>query len=106
MTMILAIPAHAASPRAILVVPDITFDGTEAACTVRITANSATDRITATMALWQGATLIDSWSGTGLYTLKLDGTARVEKNKTYTLLIDYSVNGVAQTQATFSKTNS
>ena len=102
MTMILAIPAYAASPRAIMVAPDITFDGTEAECTVRITANNASDRIVATMELWQGSTFVDSWSGNGQWTLKLNGSADVQRNKTYTLIIEYSVNGVAQTPATFS----
>lgn len=105
MTMILSIPAYAASPRAIMVAPDITFDGTEAECTVRITANNASDRIVATMELWQGSALIDSWSGNGQWTLKLNGTADVQRNKTYTLIIEYSVNGVTQTPAYFSKVN-
>lgn len=105
MTIILAILAYAASLRAIMVAPDITFNGTEEECTVRITANNASDRIVATMELWQGSTFIDSWSGNGQWTLKLNGTADVQRNKTYTLIIDYTVNGVAQTSATFSKTN-
>ncbi len=106
MTMILAVPAYAASTRAIMLAPDITFDGTEAECTVRITANNASDKIVATMELWQGTTLVDSWSGNGLWTLKLNGTANVQKNKTYTLIVDYSINGVTQTPGTFTKTNS
>ena len=88
-----------------MVVPDITFNGTEADCNVRITASKATDRIVATMELWQGTTLIDSWNGNGLWTLKLNGTADVQKNKTYTLVIEYSINGVKQTPATYSRTN-
>lgn len=105
LALILAIPAYAASTRAIMVAPDITFVGTEAECTVRITANNASDRIVATMELWQGSTFVDSWSGNGQWTLKLNGTADVQRNKTYTLVVDYSINGIPQTPATFSKAN-
>ena len=105
MIIILTVPAYAVSPRATMVVPNITFNGTEADCNVRITANKATDKIVATMELWQGTTLIDSWNGNGLWTLKLNGTADVQKNKTYTLVIEYSINGVNQTPATYSRTN-
>ena len=106
MAMILAVPAYAVSPRAIMVAPDITFNGTEAECTVRITANNAADEIVATMELWHGTTFIDSWDGDGLWTLKLSGTTAVQKGKTYTLVVEYSVNGVEQTPAEFTKTNS
>jgi len=105
MTMILVAPAYAASPRAIMVTPDITFNGVQAECSVRITANNASDKIEATMELWQGTTFIDSWNGSGQWTLKLKGTADVIKNETYTLIIDYTVNGIVQTQATFTKEN-
>ena len=76
--MVLVIPAHAASVRTIAVVPDIAFDSTEATCTVRITGNQTSDRITATMELWQGSKLIDDWSTSGDGILKIDETATVE----------------------------
>lgn len=105
MTIVFTIPVCAASTRAYSVVPDITFSGTEADCTVRITANSISDKVVGTMELWQGTTMIDSWNGSGIYTLKLNGTAKVNKNKTYTLKVEYSVNGVTQTPVKISKTN-
>lgn len=54
-TMVFVIPANAASTRAISVVPDIEFDGTEATCTVSIIGDRTTDEIEATMELRQGA---------------------------------------------------
>lgn len=105
MIIILTVPAYAMSPRATMIAPDINFNGTEADCTVRITANKATDRIVATMELWQGTTLIDSWNGNGQWTLKLNGTADVQKNKTYKLVVEYSINGAKQTPVTYSRTN-
>lgn len=102
----LAVPAYAASTRAIRVVPDIEFDDTTATCTVQITADRLTDRITATMELWRGNTQIDDWNASGSGFLKIDETATVEKNKTYVLTVSYTVNGISQTPVSISRTNS
>ena len=104
--LLLALPVQAISPRAVFVVPDISFDGTEATCSVRITADNATDKISATMELWQGNALIDEWTGTGNWNLTLVETAAVSKNKTYQLVINYSINGIEKTPATVTRTNS
>ena len=103
--LLLSVTAFATTPRAITVVPDIEFDGTEAICVVRITADNLTDTIYATMTLKQGNTVIDSWSGIGEWSLKLKDTVTVELNKTYTLTVVYSVNGVVHTPITISRTN-
>lgn len=105
MSMILAIPAYAVVQRTIDVVPDIEFNGTTATCTVRIMGDRTTDRITATMELWQGSTLIDDWSASGSGILKIDETATVSKNKTYTLTVEYTINGVNQMPVSLSRTN-
>lgn len=105
MVIVFTVPVCAASTRGYSVVPNITYSGTEADCVVRITALSISDKVVGTMELWQGATMIDSWNGSGTYTLKLNGTAKVDKNKTYTLKVKYSVNGVTQTPIQISKTN-
>ena len=49
------------------------------------------------MELWQGNILIDDWSASASGILKIDETATVERNKTYKLTVNYTVNGVAQT---------
>lgn len=103
--MFLSAPVSAAAFRTIDVIPDITFNGTEATCVVRITADKATDEISATMELWQGRTLVDRWDGEGVWSLKLDKTADVEKGKTYELVINYLVNGVAKPTVRISRTN-
>lgn len=83
--------AHAAvvpyaTPRATL-----DFNGTTATCSVRISAPGKT--IKATMQLWQGNTLVDSWSGSGTSTLRLSETHSVTKGKTYTVRVTCTVNG-------------
>ena len=94
---ILAISAHAASARTIDVYPSLAFNGTSATCTVTILGERTTDRISAVMELWQGNILIDDWSASASGILKIDETATVERNKTYKLTVNYTVNGVAQT---------
>lgn len=101
----LMIPVHAVSARVPVVSPSVTFNGTEATCFVRITADRPADEISATMELWQGNTLIDSWSGTGTWSLKMEKTATVAKGKTYDLVINYSVNGVEKTPVSTTRTN-
>lgn len=103
--MILAIPAYTASARTIDVYPDLEFNGTEATCTVSIFGERTTDKISATMTLWQGNTLIDDWSASGYGILKIDETTAVSRNKTYTLTVEYAINGVAQPPVSISQTN-
>ena len=104
-TMAFVIPANAASTRAISVEPDINFDGTRATCSVLIFGDRTTDEIVATMELRQGGRLIDDWSASGYGILKIRETATVARNTTYTLEIEYSVNGDSKTPVSISRTN-
>ena len=105
LVMALSISASAFSARTIAVIPDITFNGTEATCTVQITGDRTTDNIAATMKLWQGQTLIATWSGNGTGILSLSKTATVARNKTYKLTVAYTVNGVTKTPISISRAN-
>lgn len=103
--MLLAIPAYAVSPRTIDCIPDISFNGTEATCTATVTGDRTTDRISATMTLKRGPTVIDSWSDSASGYLKLTGTATVTRRTSYTLIVDATVNGVAQPTVTIYRTS-
>lgn len=103
--MLIAVPAHAASSRTFRVFPDLEFNGTTATCTVAIMANHTSDKIVATTALWQGSTLVDSWNSSGSGTLKISETATVSKNKTYKLVVNYSINGTSYSPVSISRTN-
>ena len=104
-SMILMLPTYAASARVVVASPSITFNGTTATCGVMITADKHTDKISASMELWQGNTLIDNWSGSGTWIFTLEGTTTVSKNKTYDLVVNYSVNGVEKVPISISRTN-
>ena len=105
MSFILAIPAYASAERSIDIYPSLKFNGTTATCTVTIMGERTTDKIFATMKLQQGNRLIDNWSASSSGVLKMDKIADVAKNKTYTLIVEYTINGVAQKPVSVSGNN-
>lgn len=105
LAMILAIHAHAASPRLVDILPDVTFANNNATCTVEIYADRSNDRISATMELWQGNQRIDTWNDSDSGYLFMEETARVEANKTYKLVVNYSINGITKNPVTIYRTN-
>ena len=102
MLLFAALPASAAQKRLPQATLQLTFDETQANCSVVITADYMADQISATMELKQGSKTIDTWSSSSNGFLVLVGTAPAEKNKTYTLFVTYSINGV--TRPTISNT--
>ena len=91
--LILSLSANAAEPRANLVIPNLSFEDTTANCSVTITAPGK--EIKATMSLWYGNRLVDSWSGTAISALFLSGSAQVVDGRTYTLTVTGTIGGVA-----------
>ena len=75
----------------------LTFDGTTAVCSAVCRGERATDRVSATMTLYQGTTELDSWSGSGTWRVSLSGECKVVSGRTYRLEVTYSINGVEQT---------
>ena len=65
--------------------------GTTATCRVSIAKPGKT--IHATLQLWQGRTMIDSWSGNGTSYLLITGSHEVTKGKTYTVKVVCTVDG-------------
>ncbi len=85
------------------IVPDLSFSGTMASCYVKITQRGK--QITATMELWHGTTLVDSWSGTGTNSLTLNEThSGCVSGWTYTLKINGTIGGVAFSEITETAT--
>ena len=79
----------------------LTFSGATATCRSTITGVGTID---ATMELWYGGTLIDSWSDTGSNRLTLTGSHSVVSGQTYTLTVNGTVDGIAFNEASISKT--
>lgn len=102
--LLIPVAAQAATPRSPRAYPEITFNGTIATCTARIYADNLTDRITATMVLYDGTREVDRWTASGRGDLSFSYTAEVESGTAYRLIIRYSVNGVQQTTVETQKT--
>ena len=102
--LLIPVAAQAVTPREIYARPNIIFNGTTATCIADIYVDNATDRITATMILYNGTREIDRWMASGQGGLSFSYPAEVESGVTYRLYIRYSVNGVQRTPAEIEKT--
>ena len=83
--------------------PVLSFNGTTAQCTATCYGRSSSDKVTATLTLYQGGTYVDSWSKTGTYRVYISGETEVQSGKTYTLEMTWMVNGEEQTPVSVSK---
>ena len=92
----LAMSVQAAEQRAAAPKPRLAFSGTTANCSVRYICDSSSDEVEATLTLYQGATYVDAWSGSGTGTVSVSGSCRVTSGKSYKLVLEYSVNGSAK----------
>ena len=60
--------------------------------------------VTATLTLYDNKdTILESWSASETYRATPNGTCKVEKGKTYTPVLTWSINGVSQLQTLTSK---
>ena len=95
LALMMSLTANAAI-QATRVNPTLTFSGT--------TTILGSGTINATMELWYGSTLVDSWSGTATSRLTLTGTHSVVSGRTYTLTVSGTAGGIAFTGTPVSKT--
>lgn len=85
---------QAAEPRVAGTYVDLSFDGNIAICSALCRGSSASDKIEATLTLYQGNTFVDSWSESGNYSVAVSGEHKVTSGKSYRLELTYSINGV------------
>lgn len=83
--------AYAVESRMNVLDPSLTIEGTTAYCS--FTASALGKEISATMNLWSGSTLVDSWSGTATTYLALEGFCGVESGKVYVLYVSGTIGG-------------
>lgn len=84
--------------------PDLFFQGTTAICSALCRGDKATDKVEATLTLYQGNTYIDSWSESGTWEVMTYGECKVQSGKTYRLELAYSINGVSKPVISASNT--
>lgn len=90
--LILAVPVQAQTSRANVDRATLSFDGTTANCRVQLTGNLK-DKISATIKLCSGSQTIQTWYESSTAVLSFYDTVTVEKGKSYTLTVDYTVAG-------------
>ena len=76
--------------------PVLDFNGTTATCSVSFKADSATDKVAATLTLYQSNTYVDSWTDSGTGRVFISESCKVESGKSYRLVLSYSINGAAK----------
>ena len=83
----------------------LSFDGSKAVCAAWYIADNTSDALDVTLSLYRGSTLVTSWSRTGTGAVSISERYGVQSGKTYTLILQYSVNGVAQPELSTTKTS-
>ena len=99
-----SLSVQAMTPFAITGAPSLTFSRTTANCSVSIQSDKASDKIAGTLTLYQGSTVVTSWSGEGDGRLNMSKTRSVTSGKSYRLVFSYSVNGVSKPDVEVSAT--
>lgn len=101
----LGIVTDAQAARSSYITPTLIFSGTTAECSAICVGNKTTDEVTATLTLYDNKdTALESWSASGMYRATPNGTCKVEKGQTYTLVLTWSINGVSQPQKSTTRT--
>ena len=73
--------------------PTLVFNGTTADCSVQIKAKGK--YIDATLELWQGSTMVNSWHDAGNHSVFIQGThSNCTPGVTYTLTVTGTIGGV------------
>lgn len=102
--MSLCMAAQAVDTRAVTVAPQLTFSGTTANCVAACSGNNSTDKISATLTLYQGGSEVTHWTASGTRKVSFNKTYSVKSGKSYKLTLTYSVNGVSQSSKSTTAT--
>lgn len=84
------------------IAPELSYTGTTADCGLYVRTQGK--QINATLELWHGTSLINSWSSSGFGTLQLSKTATVCTGQMYTLRACVTIDGVQQPPVECHKT--
>lgn len=99
LALTLSLTALAAEPNATLERPKLSFSGTKAFCSATCVGIKSTDKVEATLTLYQGSAEVDSWSDSGTYRVTVSGECGVKSGTTYRLVLTWTINGVSQPSA-------
>ena len=89
--LLFSMSVFAAEQRLTVPVPSLSFSGTTAYCSVRV-SDSSSD-INVTLTLYRGWSTIASWSGYGRHEVYVSGTAAVKDGLEYRLVASGTIDG-------------
>ena len=93
LVMAFAVPAEAADARVSTIVPSLSFSGTTATCSLRVTGESTSEHIEATIKLYLGNIPVATWTAEGDGYLFFSKTTGVNKGYTYTMKVQLTIDG-------------
>ena len=88
--IVFSVPVHAVTKK--VYVPNLSFNGTTAHCYISVTDWGK--EIDITLELWNGSTLVHSWSDNGTTQVIINDYSPVVSGYTYTLLVTGTIGGV------------
>ena len=103
----IAIPiiGTATETRAMTIIPGLSFSGTTANCEVTVACDYTTDKISATMKLWEGNFCIATWTASGSGSLSMEKTkSNCTEGQEYTVTVDVVINGVSKPRVHIKRT--
>ena len=105
LVLLVSLPLEAAAAtRTIAVSPQLNFTGTTAKCVVTVAGDNSSQYIQVSMKLMYGSSTVASWSGSGYGYVYLSKTATVTSGRTYTLVVQVTVDGVVKDPVSVTKT--
>ena len=84
--------------------PRLSFSGTTVLCFANVTGGQPTDTVKISLTLRENGTPVAGWNGSGTGSASLSKTYAGKSGASYTLVLNYSINGVAQPAATVTQT--
>ena len=102
--MVLSTSVQALEPLAVSDTISLSFDGTTAICSATCKGSRTDDKVKATLTLVSGGKTVASWSASDSYSFSISESCEVVQEKTYTLKLNYSVNGTAKPEKSVTKT--
>ena len=99
------ITASAVESRAMSIAPGLSFSGTTAYCDVTVSCDYSSDKISATMKLWEGNFCIATWTASGTGSLSMMKTkSNCISGQEYTLTVDVVINNVSKPRVHITRT--
>ncbi|MBR4078112.1 MAG: hypothetical protein IKK17_05865 [Oscillospiraceae bacterium] len=92
MVLLLSTVVYAVEPRGTVNPPSLSINNSVASCTYRFSADDSTDKVSVTLRLYRGQTLVNTWTGSGYGSVYMKKTANAVSGATYQLTANVYVN--------------